>query len=77
MPSVIRANILMQKAFAGLDNHTPAGVQEAQRLFEEVQSVYKEAIEVEHNALEAMAQSAQLKVFMYTQLYICILNVQI
>ncbi len=39
MPSVIRANILMQKAFAGLDNHTPEGVQEAQRLFEEVTSL--------------------------------------
>jgi hypothetical protein len=61
MPLIIKANILMQNGFAFLNESAGERMAEAQAVFQEVQKMYQRAIEAEPNALEAMAQSAQLK----------------
>mmetsp|Transcript_29242 Transcript_29242/g.27997 ORF Transcript_29242/g.27997 Transcript_29242/m.27997 type:complete len:531 (+) Transcript_29242:2-1594(+) len=61
MPLIVKANILMQKGFATLNESAGEKMAEAQAVFQEVQKMYQRAIDSEQNALEAMAQSAQLK----------------
>ena len=57
MPVVIKANVLMQKAFARLNaSPTEENINEAQQILTDVQHWYQKAIETEGNALEAMAQ---------------------
>jgi len=57
MPIVIKANVLMQKAFARLNaSPTEENINEAQQILTDVQHWYQKAIETEGNALEAMAQ---------------------
>ena len=51
----------MQKAFGSLNAQpTEESIAEAQQLFAETQGLYMKAIETEGNALEAMAQCAQV-----------------
>jgi hypothetical protein len=69
MPVVIKANVLMQKAFARLNaSPTEENINEAQQILTDVQHWYQKAIETEGNALEAMAQvrRALLRFFFFS-----------
>jgi tetratricopeptide (TPR) repeat protein len=61
--TLLRASGLTSQAFATLQN--PASgqfeVQRAQNTFQEVETLYKNALEIDGTAIEVMAQYAQLK----------------
>ena len=62
IPTVIKGNILTQKAIFALQNnpHSQSVVDDSRQIFKDVEALYEQAVKIEPNGLEALIQHAHM-----------------